>query len=296
MPEIDDYSLFASILEHGSLSSAARATGKSLQAVSRTLARLEEELGVHLIERTTRRLSATPAGTRFYQRIRNALTDIEAARAEIKLEGESVRGHLRLAAPVLFGAACVTPLVARFMQRWPDITVELALSDRAPAQLDEKLDLMLRIGDGPDAGQRARGLVELRRVFFAAPEFIQRHGRPAHPDELSNLPCVVRTSGPERNRWPVWLDGAERRVQVDGPYRANDTTACNEAVAHGLGVGLAPLWQIRHMIDAGRVEMVLLEFAPPPIPVFALWHNRTLPARTRLFIEFLVLHMASELA
>jgi DNA-binding transcriptional LysR family regulator len=295
MPDIDDYSLFAAILEHGSLSSAARATERSLQAVSRTLAKLESELGVQLIERTTRRLHATPAGTRFYQRIRNALSDIEAARAEIKLEGETVRGHLRLAAPVLFGAACLTPLVARLMQRWPDITVELSLSDRS-GQLNERLDLMLLIGAPPEAGLRSRGLVELRRVFFAAPDFLQRHGRPATLEEMARLPCVLRTAGPERHRWPVLVDGVERRVEVDGPYRANDITACNEAVACGLGIGLAPLWQIRHMLDAGRVEMLLLEYAPAPIPVHALWHNRTLPARTRLFIDFLVLHMASELA
>lgn len=290
MSELDDYATFVAILETGSLTAAARRTGRSLQAVSRALGELEAALGTQLIQRTTRKLHPTAAGTAFLERIRPALADIEAAREAARAEGEAPRGKLRIAGPTLLGATWLAPAAASFMQRWPGVEIELLLSERLADLVAEGIDAAVRVGDLPDSGLRAHQLAQLRRVFFASPRWLQQHGVPRHPDQLSSLPCVLRTIGKDRRQWPVSIDGAVRHIAVDGPFSANDAATANEAVASGLGLGMAPLWQLQRMLEEGRVEIVLQDYEAPPVPLQAVWPGAgRLARRTRLFIDHLAL-------
>ena len=294
MTELADYATFIAILDAGSLTEAARRTDRSLQAVSRALAELEAELGAQLIQRTTRRLQATPAGAAFAERMRRVLADIEAARESARHDGEAPKGKLRVAAPALLGATWLTPMTAAFMQRWPQIEVELALSERKADLVADQLDLAVRLGDLPDSTLRARKLADMRRVFFASPAWLQRHGRPEHPQSLAELPCVLRTTGADRKQWPVTTDGEVRHIKVHGAFSVNDAAAANEAVASGLGAGMAPFWQIRRMLDEGRVETILRGFEPPPVSIHAVWPGAVaLPARTRLFIDHLAIQFGA---
>ena len=293
MSELDDYATFVAIMETGSLTAAARRTGRSLQAVSRALSELETSLGALLIQRTTRKLHATPAGTVFLERIRPALADIEAAREAARNEGDVPQGKLRIAAPTLLGASWLTPAAAAFMQRWPGIEIELALNERHADLVAEGIDLAVRIGDLPDSGMKARPLAQMRRVFFASPRWLHQNGTPTHPEQLATLPCILRNTGKDRRQWPFRIDGTMRHVPVAGAFSANDAAAANEAVASGLGIGMAPLWQLRRMLDEGRVELILQDFEPAPVPLQAVWPGTgKLARRTRLFIEHLV-QMAS---
>jgi DNA-binding transcriptional LysR family regulator len=293
--QLDDFSVFLSILDHGSLSAAARASGRSLQAVSRSLNKLERDLGVPLIQRTTRSLRPTQAGARFEERIRQAVADLNAARLEIQLEEKVVAGTLRVAAPPLFASEYLVEMVSDFMQRHPAVEVELVLADRRANLIEERLDLALRIGDLPDSSLRARHLADLRRVIFASPAWVAKHGRPRHPYDLTMLPCVVRSFGPERGKWPVTVDDAIERIEVQGSFRANDAASCNMAILMGLGAGLAPYWQVRRHVQNGTAEVLLEEFAPPAVQMHAIWPNgRRLPLRTRLFIDFLVTRFATQ--
>jgi DNA-binding transcriptional LysR family regulator len=292
MNELDEYKVFVAIVDGGSLTAAARAHGCSLQSVSRMLARLEEELGTQLIRRTTRTLQATPAGIAFADRLRPALADIDAARAEVRSEALHVAGTLRVAAPALLAASHLAPMLARFMHRWPELHVELVAGDRHADLLKEKLDMAVRVGELADSTLRARPLALLRRVCFASPEWLQRHGRPASPRERAGLPCVIRTIGPERGQWPFVENGVTRRIKVAGAFRANDAATCNEAVAQGLGAGVAALWQVRRLLDEGRVQLILQDFEPPPQRVQAVWHG-TLPAAARLLVDHLALQFGA---
>lgn len=293
MSELDDFATFVAIMETGSLTAAARRSGRSLQAVSRALSELETSLGTQLIQRTTRKLHATPAGTAFLDRIRPALADIEAAREAARNEGEALQGKLRIAAPTLLGATWLTPAAAAFMQRWPGIEIELLLSERQADLVAEGIDLAVRVGDLPDSSLKARPLAQMRRVFFASPRWLQQSGTPTNPRQLAGVPCVLRNTGKDRRQWPVRVDGTMHHIPVSGAFSANDAAAANEAVASGLGIGMAPLWQLRRLLDEGRVELILQEFEPPPIPLQALWPNTgRLARRTRLFIEHLA-QMAS---
>lgn len=293
MSELDDYATFVAIMDSGSLTAAARRTGRSLQAVSRALGELEASLGTQLIQRTTRKLHVTPAGAAFLARIRPALTDIEAAREAARNEGDAPQGKLRIAAPPLLGASWLTHAAAAFMQRWPAIEIELALAERMADLVAEGLDLAVRTGELPDSSLKALQLAQMRRVFFAAPRWLQQHGIPSHPDQLAELACVLRNTGKDRRQWPARIGGVIRHIPVTGPFRANDAAAANEAVACGLGIGMAPLWQLRELLVTGRVQLIMQEFEPPPFALQVVWPNSgRLARRTRLFIDHLA-QMAS---
>lgn len=295
MAELSDYESFVAVVDRGSLTAAGRAIGRSLQAVSRSLARIEKELGVELVRRTTRRSEPTPAGLAFYARVKAALGDIELARAEAERHGEVVSGQIRIGASVMFAPAYIVPVAAAFMQRWPGVEIELVLTDQFADLVEERLDLAVRIGDLPSSSLRARRLAELRRVVFAAPSYLERNERPEHPAELREHNCAVRTFGPESDEWPFIVEGKPVRIPIRGTFRSNDASACNEAVAAGLGLGMAPYWQVRRMVDEGRVELVLTRFEPRPIPVHALWvPTAGLAARTRTFIDTLAVRFSAE--
>lgn len=286
MDRLDDLAAFVAVVEAGGLSAAARDLRRSLQSVSRSLATLEQGLGVALVQRTTRRSTPTDAGLAFYQRVKPALSEIMEARAEAAERRAEPSGLLRISAPVLFTPTHLVPMVAGFMRRHPRIEVELKLSDRFVDLADGAVDLAVRIGDLPDSALKARRLGALRRVAFGAPAYFDRHGRPLHPDELAGHQCVVRTA--EGEAWPFRIGGRARTVRVNGRFRADNTAATYAAVAEGLGIGFTPLWQIRDLVDRGAVEPILTEYEVPKVPIHAVWPaTRLPPAKTRLFVDFL---------
>ena len=288
MDRIDDLEAFLAVVDEGSLTAAGRRLGRSLQSISRSLATLERGIGVELVQRTTRLSQPTEAGQAFYRRIKPALQELNEARLEAATRRSEPSGVLRIGASVLFGPAYLVPVIARFMERHPQIRVELKLSDRFVDLADEGLDLAVRIGDLPDSSLKARRLGELRRVFFGSPEYFDKHGRPEHPHDLSRHQCVIRSSDRQDDAWPVLIDGKPGTVRINGRFRADDTATTYAAVAQGLGIGFTPLWQIRDLVDHGVLELVLVAFEPPTVPIHAVWHGSKLtPAKTRMFINFL---------
>lgn len=295
MERIDDLEAFLAVVEQGGLTAAARHLRRTLQSVSRSLAALEQGVGVELVRRTTRRSSPTEAGLAFYRRVKPAVAEIREARLEAADRGAEPSGLLRVGAPVLFAPAYVVPVVAEFMKRHPRVEVELVLSDRFADLAGDGIDLAVRIGDLPDSELKARRLGALRRVVFGAPDYFAKHGRPEHPDDLRRHQCIVRTIDREPGRWQFQVEGRPRTVQVAGAFRADTMPAIYAAVTHGLGLGFSPLWQIRDLVDQGRVELVLTEFEPPPVAIHAVWPATRLPlAKTRNFAEFLAARLGRQ--
>lgn len=288
MAELSGYAAFVAVAEQGSLTTAARHLGRSLQSVSRSLIALETELGVSLIRRTTRSSRPTEVGLAFLARVRPALAELAAAGAEIGEEAERVEGLVRIGGPALFGAAYLTPLVAAFMRGHPAIAVELHLGEGYADLLAERFDLAIRLGPLPDSRLKARGLGSLRQVAFAAPSYLAEHGAPRHPADLVDHRCIVRTSARQPARWTFGRDGRSATVSVSGPFRAGNPAACNEAAAQGLGIGRAPLWQVRNLLDAGRLALVLTDYALDSMPIHLVWPNGRLAKRTRLLIDHIV--------
>ncbi len=285
---IEDVEAFLAVVEYGTLTEAARRLDRSLQAVSRSLAALEEDIGVELIHRSTRHSTASEAGLAFYRRMKPAIAEIREAEIEVSNRRSEPSGVLRIGAPVLFGPDFIVPIIAEYMSAHPKVMVDLQLSDAFSDLVAEGLDLVIRIADLPDSTLQGKRLGSLRRVVFGAPSYFARHGRPAHPSDLRQHTCIVRTIDPKLGQWSFQIAGKPRAIGVSGTFRTSTMPAIYSAVSNGLGLGYSPLWQIKHLVDAGKVEIVLEEFEAKPVPIHALWHeNRLPPAKVRAFVDLL---------
>jgi DNA-binding transcriptional LysR family regulator len=286
MSRIADLEAFLAIVDQGSLTAAARRLNRSLQSISRSLAALEHEVGAELVQRTTHQSRPTESGTAFYRRVKPALAEIDGAKREAGRAGNEPSGILRVGASVLFAPTYLLAPIARFMSRYPRIEVELKLSDRFVDLIEDGLDVAIRIGELPDSGLKAKRLGALRRVVFGAPQYFKAHGRPTHPAQLREHQCIVRTTDRDPTGWEFRIAGKPRIVRVSGRLRTDNTLAVHAAVACGVGIGNAPLWQIRDLVQSGSVEVILERFEPRAVPIHAVWPATKLPlAKTRLFVD-----------
>lgn len=295
MDRIEDFQAFVAVVERGGLTAAAAQLGRSLQAVSRSLQALERAVGVELVRRTTRRSSPTDAGMVFYRRLVAALAEIEAAKQEAARRRSEATGLLRVAGSTAFAPLHIVPAIPDFLAAHPKVDIELGLSDGYVDLIAEGYDVAVRIGELPDSSLKARLLANSRRVVFAAPHYLEKHGRPRRPDDLKQHHCIVRTASRDGDAWTFAVAGRRRTVKVTGRFRTSGAQAANEAAAQGLGVAQAPLWQVRSMIDRGALEPVLTRFELPPVPIHAVWPaTKVLPARTQLFVDFLAARLKKQ--
>ena len=295
MDKIADFEAFVAVIEKGSLTRAARHLSRSLQSVSRSLAALEREVGVQLIRRTTRRSNPTDAGLAFQRRLKAVLMEIDVAKAEASKQVDQASGILRLTASSAFAPAYVVPAIAAFLQHYPKIDAELDLSDRYVDLTENRYDLAVRIDGKIQAALNSQALANLRTVLFGAPQYFARHGRPTRPEHLSRHQCIVRTGSRDEDAWPFVVGAKLKRIKVRGRLRTTSVAAANEAAVLGLGIASAPFWQIRSLVDQNFVEIVLAPFAPPPVPVRAVWSGKTeLSPQSRLFIAFLAKRLQAE--
>lgn len=288
MDRLNDIEAFLAIVEKGSLTAAARHLHRSLQSVSRSLTTLERSVAVDLVRRTTRRSHPTEAGLAFYRRVKPALTQIRDAGLEAASQQAELTGLLRVGGPTLFAAAHIVPVISDLVERHPRLEIELMASDREVDLVAERLDIAVRIREMRDSALKTRRLGELRAVVFGAPSYFAKHGRPTHPDELVRHECIVRLTDGDAETWPFRIAGRRRSVRVGGRLRADSTVATNAAVARGAGIGFAPLWLVRSLVDRGEVEIILEEFEIAKFPIHAVWLPTTVPlAKAQLFAESL---------
>lgn len=292
MTRLEDLEAFLSVVDHGSLTEAALRLGRSLQAISRSLASLEEDVGVVLIHRTTRHCSPSEAGGEFYRRVQPAIAEIREAREQAASRRLEPSGILRIGAPVLFGPDFLVPIIAEYMKEFPQTEIDLQLFDGFSDLAVERLDLAIRIADLPDSGLQSKLLGTLRRVVFGAPSYFARRGRPKHPQDLRQHNCLVRTIDQQVGQWSFQIDGRTRLVRVHGTFRSNTMAAIYAAATSGLGLGYSPLWQIKHLVATSKLKVVLENFEPKPVPIHALWlENRLAPAKVRAFTDLLALRL-----
>jgi len=288
MNRLDDLEAFVAVVEQGSQTAAAHQLQRTLQSIGRSLASLEQGIGVALIKRTTRQSHPTEAGSAFYARVKPALAEIEIARSEAADLERKLSGRLCVGAPVLFARAFVAPAICDFLARFPQVEAELKASDRAADLLSEGLDVAVRVRNLPDSSLKARRLGELRLVAFASRVYLKRFGRPQHPSELSRHACVVRSVDGRHEPWRFIIGGKREACRIHGRFRSNDTQAIVEAVTRDLGIGFAPLWQIHELVQRGIVDVILPEFEPDALPVYAVFPpTRTQPAKVRRFVDLL---------
>jgi len=281
-------SVFAKIVLTGSLSAAARDLGVSAAAVSRKLSALEARLGVRLLNRTTRRLSLTDEGASYHEACTRILAEISEAEAEAAARRIEPQGVLKVALPASFGHLHVAPLVPLFAARHPQVQIALSLSDRTVNVIEEGYDLAIRIAELEDSSLAARKLAPNRRVVCASPEYLRVHGAPRTPEDLPQHNCL--TSPDFQMNWEYTArDGRRDMVRVSGRYACDNWEVLREWAVAGLGVALKSTWDVRRHLEDGSLVPLLpgYDFGTD-VAIYAVYpHRRYLPAKTRVFIDFL---------
>ena len=287
MDKLKAMQVFVRIADEGSLTAAARATDSSLPAVVRSLAALEESLHVRLFNRTTRRLSLTEEGKHYLRSCRQVLAAVEDAEAALLLEASEPRGELTITAPVLFGQMYIAPAVTRFVQRHEQMRCNVALLDRVVNLTEEGIDVGIRIGQLEDSTLVALPLGTVRRMVVASPDFLKRHGKPQHPKDLLKANCMLYASA-SVPWWTFQEHGRKFTVPVTGNLSFNHVAPVVEACAAGLGFGMFISYQVAPYLMQGKLKVVLERFETPPRPISVVYpHARLLPARTKVFIEWI---------
>ncbi|MGN6741368.1 LysR family transcriptional regulator [Dyella sp.] len=290
MRHTDDIALFLRVLDLGSISAAARELGLSVAVASKRLKRLELELGVRLLHRTTRQLRATPEGLQLAEQGRPLIEDLEALADALRQDGVRVSGTLRLTAPASFGSRYLSPLMAMFMARHPQVRVSVDLTDQVIDLVGAGLDLAVRIGELADSRLVARRLAVNRRVLCASPAYLARHGTPKTPADLAGHQCL-RLFG-SQGRQDVWqltgIDGKPVSVRVGGRFESNHGELLRDAVLNGFGIAQHSTWHIGDDLRAGRVVAVLPDYPLRDTGIYAVTPQRHLvPPRVNAFIHFL---------
>ena len=289
MDDLNDIAVFVAVVDAGSFTRAAERLNLSRPVVSKYVSRLEDQLGVRLLNRTTRRLSLTEAGRIFHARSRRGLDDIADARAEISRLQEHPRGVLRINVPMSFGILHIAPLLPAFMQQYPDISVEMDLNDRKLDVIDEGFDVSVRIGELPDSSLIARRLAPCRHVIVAAPAYLEARGMPRKPEELRDHDILSYSLQQSAQNWH-FLDPAGRSIQVpaDSRLQVNNSLALREALLGGLGIARTPTFLVGEDLRQGRLTRLLGDHQSLEVSVFVVYpQRRHLSPKVRAFIEFL---------
>ena len=279
---------FVRIADGGSLSAAARATGRSLPAVSRSLVQLEAELGVRLLHRTPRRIHLTDAGAQYLERCRRILAEVDEANASVSNLDRSLAGPITLTAPILFGQLHIAPVVTEFLGLHPEVSVSLMLSDALSNIVEEGIDLAVRIGKLQDSGLVARKLGEVRRVACASPAYLKRRGTPKTPKDLANHSCLQFGALSPTPYWEFHEAGKPRQVRIQGNFSSNQGAPVIEAARAGLGIVFTLSYQVQELVSKGELRVVLQPFEAPPIPVSVILPSgRLQPVRVKALADFL---------
>lgn len=281
-----DLEIFARVVTAGNMSAAGREMGLSPAVVSKRISHLEERLGARLFQRTTRQLTLTEGGQGFYDRVVNILAGIEEAEAYITRRSTNPRGTLRVSAPTAFGRMHIAPFMAKFLEQYPDMHLNLDLSDDLVDIVGGGFDAAIRIAELEDSSLVARKLAPSHRVICAAPSYLSSVRTPTSLSDLAKHNCLTAAAQ------EVWrLDGPDGPVsiRVNGNIRTNSTEVVRESVIAGLGIALRSTWDVGSELKSGKLKIILPEYHESPrVAVYAVYPCRQfIPAKLRVFIDYL---------
>jgi LysR family transcriptional regulator, transcriptional activator for dmlA len=281
---------FVLLAQKSSLSGAARALDITPPAATKRLAQMERRLGVRLVNRTTRTLSLTGEGALYLEHAKRILDGIREMEEQVASHRSAPKGLLRINATLGFGRTAIAPIVSAFARRYPDVEVQLQLTDRPINLVEEAFDLGIRFGELPDTRLSARRIMSNRRFLCASPAYLKRAGEPTTPEELARHRCIVHRQNDESHG--VWRLGKGRRtesVKVDGTLSSNDGDVVLNWALDGHGILLRSEWDVAKYFASGRLRAVMTEYKLAPADLFVYYPSRrNPPAKLRAFIDFLV--------
>jgi len=290
MERIGDLGLFLRVLDLGSISAAARSLDLSVAVASQRLKRLERDLGVRLLQRTTRRLHATPEGLRLAEQGRVLVEDLEALTTDLRRSATEISGNLRVTMSAAFGSQYISPLLPEFLERHPRVRLSVHLDDQIVDLVGSGFDLGIRIGALGDSALVARQLATNRRVLCAAPAYLERHGTPQTLAELEQHECLLLVGS--QGRQDLWhftdAQGNPVAQRVHGRFETNQGALLRDAVVAGLGIAMHSVWHVHEQLRDGRLQILLPDFPIAATGIHAVMPQRRLvPPRVRAFVDFL---------
>ncbi len=289
MDKLTGLAAFLRTAESQSFVAAGRQLGVSASAVGKSVARLEERLGVRLFQRSTRRIRLTEEGSLFYQRCRHVLNDIDDAEALLSHATDAPRGRLRISV-ITVGYRFLVPVLAEFMQRYPEIELDLDFDDRIVDVIEDGFDAVIRSGDLPDSRLMARRLGSFRAGLFASPDYLRRRGTPQHPRDLERHACVQfrnHTSG-KLQKWAMRIDPGESEPRLPIGMVCNNVEALLSAAIHGLGIAYMPTFLTRDSVASGALVPLLDHYMLLQGQFCLLWpSSRQMTPKLRVFVDFL---------
>lgn len=285
MDRLEAMTAFVAVADLRGFAPAARRLGVSPSAVTRLVSALEDHLNTRLLQRTTRSVTLTDAGARYLERAKRILGDVEEAEAAAQAERSVPMGRFTVTAPLVFGRLHVAPRLAEFLEKHPEVKGELVLTDRLVNLVEEGVDAAVRIGALEDSSHVARQVGATRRVVVAAPSYLARGKRPRSPDDLARHDIILFTAVASE-RWHFMRDGREKIASVAPRYVTNSADAAIAQAERGGGLALVLAYQVAEAVRAGRLDIVLREFEPPPSPIQIVYPStRLLSAKVRAFVE-----------
>jgi DNA-binding transcriptional LysR family regulator len=295
MDRIESMTVFAKVVASRSFSGAARDLRVSQAVVSKHVRSLETWLGARLLNRTTRRVSLTEIGALVYERGRKLLDEVDEIRHEASTFQTSPRGHLRIAAPVSFGVTHLGPALADYLERYPDVSIELCVSDTLVDLVAGGFDMAIRIGQLVDSSLMVRRLARIPFVVCAAPSYLERHGTPQLPEDLSHHQCLCFGHRIPSGEWRLTGPSGEVAVRVSGRITANSGDVLSAVMLAGGGIALAPTFEVADDLKTGRLVRLLPAYAQVGTELSALYPpGRHLSAKMRSLIDFLATRFGGE--
>jgi DNA-binding transcriptional LysR family regulator len=286
MDRLDAMQAFVAVADLQGFAPAARKLGLSPSAVTRLVAALEDRLGARLLQRTTRSVTLTDVGARFLERAKRILADVEEA--ESSAEGERVRpsGRLVVSAPNGFGRLHVSPVMAQYLARYPEVSAELRLTDRIVNLVEDGVDLAVRIGHLADSTLVARHIGEMRRIVVGSPIYLKRRGEPTTPEAIASHDTIQFAAPMTAVEWRFFEEGREIRLGITPRFVTNSADAAIQYAAQGGGLTRVLAYQGAEAIKAGHLKIVLAKFEPPALPIHLIYPtSRLLSAKVRAFID-----------
>lgn len=288
MDKLTAMTVFARVAKAGSFAGGARDLGISRAMATKHIMQLEHSLGTRLFNRTTRSLSLTDVGLSYLERCQQVLAEIdemEAAATQLQTEP---RGTLKISAPLFIGAAHIAPAVAEFLEKHPDLSVDMILQSGVVDMVDEGIDVAIHLGALEDTSLIARKLASSPVVVCAAPNYLAKHGIPKKPEDLAEHSCLVSWAVPPRDKWRFKGPNGEFRIKVSGRMQSNVAGPIRIAAIQGLGLVMLPSYIVGLDVSKGRLQTVLEDYVPSPLEIHAIYpHRKYLSAKVRVFLDFL---------
>lgn len=282
---------FVTVVEAGGFSEAARRLGVSKARISKQVGQLEAALGVRLLHRTTRRVSTTSGGQAYFEQCRPLLAELDELDTAMQSSDTNPRGELRVTAPILFAEIHLMPAISGFSRRFPEVRLNLDLTDRLVDLIEERIDVAIRIGRLSESSLVARQIGNTSMLVCASPAYLAAHGEPIRPEQLTDHPCVVDSNYPGDTRWTLGSGENTVTIEVDARIRLNSASVARELLLADHGIGYLPSFAVSEHIAQGRLKLLLPGYPAPPVGIYAVYpHRKHLSAKIRLFIDTVIEH------